>query len=49
MNAMLVRRMRKLEGTMPDASPECTPSLSTDTFRLPPANPRNEVVHQSWS
>ena len=43
------RSTRKLDGTIPDASPECTPSVSTLTFRLPPARPRSDVVHQSWS
>ena len=43
------RNMRKLDGTMPEASPECTPSSSTLTVKLPPAMPRSEVVHQSCS
>ena len=38
------RRMRKLDGTTPEASPECTPSSSTSTVRLPPARPRSDVV-----
>ena len=41
--------MRKLDGTMPLASPECTPSLSTSTVRLPTIEPRSDVVIQSWS
>jgi hypothetical protein len=41
--------MRKLEATTPDASPECTPSLSTSTFSTPAIMPRSEVVSQSWS
>ena len=43
------RRMRKLDGTMPEASPECTPSVSTCTVSAPPAMPRSEVVSHSWS
>ena len=43
------RRMRKLEGTMPLASPECTPSVSTSTDRSPPTMPRSEVVPHSCS
>ncbi len=41
--------MRKLEGTRPEASPECTPSVRTSTFSVPLAMPRSEVVSQSWS
>ncbi len=36
--------MRNDEGTTPLASPECTPSVSTSTVKLPPARPRSEVV-----
>ena len=36
--------MRKLDGTTPDASPECTPSVSTRTVSSPEASPRSEVV-----
>ena len=43
------RSRRKLDGTTPEASPECTPSLSTFTVKLPPVRPRSEVVHHSWS
>ena len=43
------RSRRKLDGTMPEASPECTPSSSTSTRRLPPARPRSDVVHHSCS
>ena len=41
--------MRKLEGTMPLAAPECTPSLKTSTVRTPLMTPRREVVPQSCS
>jgi len=41
--------MRKLDGTIPLASPECTPSVSTSTVRLPTMEPRKEVVIQSCS
>jgi hypothetical protein len=41
------RKMRKLDATTPDASPECTPSSSTLTTRLPPVMPRSEVVSHS--
>ena len=34
----------KLEGTMPLAAPECTPSVSTSTVRLPLVTPRSDVV-----
>ena len=40
--------MRKLEATMPLASPECTPSLSTLTRRLPETIPRSEVVDELY-
>ncbi len=43
------RRMRKLDGTTPEASPECTPSSSTATLKVPAAMPRSEVVSHSWS
>ena len=43
------RRMRKLDGTTPLASPECTPSSSTSTFSAPLTSPRSEVVSQSCS
>ena len=39
------RVMRKEEGTIPDASPECTPSFSTRTFSVPAAMPRSVVSH----
>ena len=39
--------MRNEDGTMPLASPECTPSVSTRTVRLPIAMPRRDVVSQS--
>ena len=39
--------MRKLEGTTPDASPECTPSVSTRTVSVPASMPRSDVVSQS--
>ena len=42
-----VLRTRKLDGTMPLASPECTPSVKTSTRRLPTIEPRSEVVIQS--
>jgi hypothetical protein len=32
------RMMRKLEGTRPEASPECTPSVRISTFSVPPAS-----------
>ncbi len=41
--------MRKLEGTSPDASPECTPSVRICTLSVPLAMPRSEVVSHSWS
>ena len=41
--------MRKLDGTTPLASPECTPSVSTSTVSTPFTRPRSEVVPQSWS
>ena len=41
--------MRKREGTMPEASPEWTPSVSTRTVSVPAAMPRSEVVSHSWS
>ena len=41
--------MRKVEGTRPLASPECTPSVSTSTFSVPVMLPRRLVVSQSWS
>jgi hypothetical protein len=41
--------MRKLEGTRPLASPECTPSVSTSTFSIPLTMPRRLVVSHSWS
>ncbi len=43
------RRMRKLLGTMPEASPLCTPSPSTSTVSVPAAMPRSDVVAQSCS
>ena len=43
------RSRRKLEGTMPEASPEWTPSVSTRTVSMPAAMPRSEVVSHSWS
>ena len=43
------RRMRNDSGTMPLASPECTPSLRISTRRLPETIPRSEVVIQSCS
>ena len=36
-------------GTMPLASPLCTPSESVRTSSTPPAMPRSDVVHQSCS
>jgi hypothetical protein len=41
--------MRKLEGTMPLAAPECTPSVRTSTVSSALITPRSEVVPQSWS
>jgi hypothetical protein len=41
--------MRNDDGTRPDASPECTPSVSTRTVSTPIAMPRSDVVSQSWS
>src|SRR3989449_1660860 len=43
------RAMRKLEGTMPLADPEWTPSVRTSTVSTPPTTPRSEVVPQSCS
>ncbi len=43
------RSTRMLEGTMPLAMPECTPSVSTSARSVPIRLPRSEVVHQSWS
>ncbi len=43
------RAMRKDDGTMPLAEPECTPSFSTVTVRVPITMPRSEVVsHNCW-
>jgi len=33
----------------PEPSPECTPSLSSETSSVPPISPRSEVVDHSWS
>ena len=41
--------MRNDDGTTPDASPECTPSVSTSTESVPAAMPRSEVVSHSRS
>jgi hypothetical protein len=41
--------MRKDDGTMPLAAPECTPSVKTRTVRLPITMPRSDVVSHSWS
>ena len=38
--------MRKLDGTTPLASPECTPSLRISTFSVPVMLPRRLVVSQ---
>jgi hypothetical protein len=43
------RMMRKLDGTRPEASPECMPSVSTSTLSVPLAMPRRLVVSHSWS
>ncbi len=43
------RRMRKLDGTRPLASPECTPSVRISTLSVPVMLPRRLVVSQSWS
>jgi hypothetical protein len=43
------RRMRKLDGTRPLASPECTPSVRISTFSTPLTMPRRLVVSHSWS
>ena len=43
------RSTRKLEGTMPLAEPECTPSDSTSAVSVTIRLPRSDVVHQSWS
>ena len=43
------RRMRKLDGTTPLASPEWMPSLSTSTLSTPLTMPRRLVVSHSWS
>jgi hypothetical protein len=41
--------MRKLDGTRPLASPECTPSVRISTFSTPDTMPRSDVVSHSWS
>jgi hypothetical protein len=41
--------MRKLDGTRPLASPECTPSVRISTFSTPLTMPRRLVVSHSWS
>jgi hypothetical protein len=41
--------MRKLLGTTPELSPECTPSVRISTFSTPLTMPRRLVVSQSWS
>jgi len=41
------RSNRKLDGTIPPAAPECTPSESTSTLSVPLNVPRNDVVNQS--
>ena len=41
--------MRKLDGTTPLPSPECTPSVRISTRRFPAIIPRSEVVIQSCS
>ena len=43
------RSRRKLEGTMPPAAPECTPSCRTLTVRSEISMPLSDVVIQSWS
>jgi len=43
------RSTRKLDGTTPLPVPECTPSRSTSTRKVPMRLPRSDVVHQSWS
>ena len=43
------RMTRKVLGTRPLASPECTPSVSTSTFKTPLTMPRKLVVNHSWS
>src|SRR6218665_3519224 len=43
------RMMRNDEGTRPEASPECTPSLSISTLSVPLALPRRLVVSPSCS
>jgi hypothetical protein len=43
------RRMRKLDGTRPLASPEWMPSVRISTFSTPLTMPRRLVVSQSWS
>ncbi len=40
----LAQDAERLEGTMPLASPECTPSFRTRTQRSPPTRPRSDVV-----
>lgn len=39
----------KLSGTIPEASPECTPSVKTSTLRVNKATPLNEVVIHNYS
>jgi hypothetical protein len=43
------RTIRKLEATIPLASPECTPSVRTSTLSVPAIMPRSDVVLQSRS
>ena len=38
-----------VDGTIPLATPECTPSDRISTVSVPPTSPRNEVVTHSWS
>jgi hypothetical protein len=41
--------MRKLDGTIPDASPEWIAACSTRTLSVPATCPRSDEVVQNWS
>jgi hypothetical protein len=43
------RITRSLAAITPVPSPECTPSVSSETSRVPITSPRSDVVDHSWS
>ena len=45
----IARATRKLSAITPEPSPECTPSVNSDTSSVPITRPRSDVVHHSWS